>query len=101
MIPDEVYEEAKVNEGETDDGTPVFCDRVGVLRWNLTHLKFVDSNILCFKNLSRLAEVVLAILYSNAELEYLFSIVRKKENDTRSLLKLVGSRCPQGHVPRY
>ena len=42
----------------------------------------------------KVAEVVLVLPHSNADLERLFSIVRKSKNDTRMSLKLAGAFSP-------
>ena len=71
VILSDVHKEAKANEGEI----------ITMEQQHLTtELTFFGSvcfifNVLWFTNLSKLAEVVLVILYSNAELEHLFRIV--------------------------
>ena len=44
-----------------------------------------------FKELFKLAEIVLVLPHINADLERLFSIVRKNKSDSRSRLKLDGT----------
>ena len=51
----------------------------------------LNFNVLRFTNFSKLGEVVLFILYSNAQLEHLFRIIQKNKTDACSSLKLDGT----------
>ena len=72
------WEEAKVLEGlKDDDPENLFHYRIGVLWYYIANMKIAGSNAKRFKLLPKVAEVILIIPHSNAELERLFSIVKK------------------------
>ena len=75
---DVAQEEAKDLEGLKDDyGENLFHCRMDVLWYYIVNMKIAGQNAKRFKFLPKVAEVVLIIPYSNAELERLFSIVKK------------------------
>ena len=75
---DVALEGAKVLEGlKHDDGENLFHYRMDVLWYYIANMKIARSNAKRFKLLPKIAEVVLIIPHSNAELERLFSIVKK------------------------
>ena len=101
------FEEAKMIDGN-DDGEEVYHYRMDTLWWYICHMEVPQTSIKRFKFLPKVAEIVLLIPHSNAELERLFSIVRKNKTDARSSLKLDGtlssilamkSKYPESHVP--
>ena len=81
VIPDDVHEEVKISEGKPNDETPTFNYRVDVLWWYLFYFYCVSFHKLHF-------------IDRNAELEHLFSIVRKNKIDTRSSSKFDGTSKP-------
>ena len=62
-----------------------------ILWWHLSNLTMPNSSAKRFKCLSKLAEIDLVLLYSNAEPEGLFNVVRKNKTDSRSSQKLDGT----------
>ena len=79
-IDDEASEEAKVSDGVKNDISHENNScyyRVDTLSWYIAQLGIPGCSVKRFKNLIKLAELVLVMLHSNAELERLFSIVRK------------------------
>ena len=90
-IGQRAWKEAKVVDGQDEDGNEIAHHRVDILWWHLAHLKVPGTSQNRFKNLSKVAEIVLVIPHSNAEQERLFSIVRKNKTDSRSNLKLDGT----------
>ena len=102
------FEEAKVIDGN-DDSEEVYQYRMVTLWWYICHMEVSQTSIKRFKFLPKVAEIVLLIPHSNAELERLIfiSIVRKNKTDARSSLKLDGtlssilamkSKYPESHV---
>ena len=78
-IPDTVFDNAKVVDGAIDE-EEVFHYRMDILWWHLSNLTMPNTSAKHFKCLPKLAELVLVLPLSNAELERLFSAVRKKQN---------------------
>ena len=81
-----------------------------ILWWHLSNLTMPNSSAKRFKCLSKLAEIDLVLLYSNAEPEGLFNIVRKNKTDSRSSQKLDGtlssilamnSKYPESRSPSF
>ena len=64
---------------------------MNILWSHLSNLTMPNSLAKRFKCLPKLAEIVLVLPHSNAELERLFSVVRKNKTDSRSSLKLDGT----------
>eukprot|EP00795_Rhopilema_esculentum_P012577 gene12577-3276_t len=73
-------------------------------------MKIPGSNAKRFKFLPKLAEIILIIPHSNAELERLFSIVKKNKSIERSSMKLGGTLSsilamktmyPESNTPCY
>ena len=69
-----------------------------------------NSSAKHFKCLPKLAEIFLVLPHSNAELERLFSVVRKNKTDSRSSLELDGtlssilamkSKYPESRTPCF
>ena len=85
------WTEAKVIDGEDEDGNTLLHYRVDVLSYHIAQLKVPETSLRRFKYLPLLAEIVLVIPHSNAGQERLFSVVRKNKTDSRSSLKLDGS----------
>ena len=85
------WTEAKVIDGEDEDGNALLHYRVDVLWYHIAQLKVPETSLCRFKYLPLLAEIVLVIPHSNAGQERLFSVVRKNKTDSRSSLKLDGS----------
>eukprot|EP00795_Rhopilema_esculentum_P010107 gene10107-18765_t len=93
------WEEARVSEGVID-----------VLWSYIADMKIPGSNAKRFKFLPKLAEIILIIPHSNAELERLFSIVKKNKSLERSSMKLGGTLSsilamktmyPESNTPCY
>ena len=85
------WTEAKVIDGEDEEGNTLLHYRVDVLWYHITQMKVPETSLRRFKYLPLLAEIVLVIPHSNAGQERLFSVVRKNKTDSRSPLKLDGS----------
>ena len=110
-IGKQVWEEAKVIDDYDEDGNGIVRHRVDILWWHLGQLKVRETPPNCrFRQLSKVAEIVLVIPHSNAEQERLFSIVRKNKTDSPSKLKLDGtlssiltmkSQYPEASTPFY
>ena len=108
---DKASEDAKVSEGLKDDidGEKLFHYRMDVLWYYIANMNIPGSNAKRFKLLPKVAEIVLIIPLSNAELERLFSIVRKKKSLERSSMKLgtlssilsMKTTYPESSVPCY
>ena len=108
---DKASEDAKVSEGLKDDidGEKLFHYRMDVLWYYIANVNIPGSNAKRFKLLPKVAEIVLIIPLSNAELERLFSIVRKKKSLERSSMKLgtlssilsMKTMYPESSVPCY
>ena len=62
-----------------------------ILWWHPSNLTMPKSSAKRFKCLSKLAEIDLVLLHSNAEPEGLFNVVRKNKTDSRSSQKLDGT----------
>ena len=90
---DKAWEVAKVSEGLKDDinGKKLFRYRMDDLWYYIANMNIPDSNAKRFKLLPKVAEIVLIIPHSNAELERLFSIVRKNKSLEHSSMKLDGT----------
>ena len=90
---DNVFEEAKIPEKILDDigGEPLFHYRIDVLWYHISKMVIPNTLVKHFKLLPKLAEIVLIIPHSNAELEQLFSIVKKNKCLERSALKFDGT----------
>ena len=74
---DVAWEKAKVLEDlKDDDGDNLFHYRMDVLWCHIVNMKIVGLNAKCFKLLPKIADIVLIIRHSNAELKRLFSIVK-------------------------
>lgn len=106
-FPKGAFDDAKVIDGNVD-GEEVYHYRMDTLWWHISRMEIPQTSIKRFKFLPTVAEIVLLIPHSNAELERLFSIVRKNKTDARSSLKLDGtlssilamkSRYPESHIP--
>eukprot|EP00795_Rhopilema_esculentum_P011061 gene11061-19920_t len=106
------WEEARVSEGvkKEMDGEISFHFRIDVLWSYIADMKITGSNAKRLKFLSKLAEINLIILHSNAELERLFSIVKKNKSLERSSMKLGGTLSsilaiktlyPESNTPCY
>ena len=93
---DKAWEDAKVSEGyglkdDVDaDGEKLFHYRMDVLWYYIANMNIPGTSAKRFKLLPKVAEIVLIIPHSNAELERLFSIVRKNKSLERSSMKLDG-----------
>ena len=79
----ETLEETKVIDAAVD-GKDVDGKDIEFICWYLTLLQFNGTTLKLFKYLPKLAVIVLIIRDSNAELERLFSILRKNKTDSRS-----------------
>ena len=84
-IPDEVWEEAKVNENED-----VYY-RADVLWSHLCKIQIIGSSQLKFLRLAQVAKVVLVIPHSNASEERVFSMVHKNKTPFHPSLGLDGT----------
>lgn len=84
-IPDEVWEEAKVNEDED------VYNRVDVLWSHLCKMQKIGSSQPMFLRLAQVAKVVLVIPHSNASEERIFSMVRKNKTPFHPSLGLDGT----------
>ena len=89
-IPNTAFDDAKVVDGTIDE-EEFFHYRMDILWWHLSNLTMPNTSAKHFKCLPKLAEMVLVLPLSNAELERLFSAVRKNKTDSRSFLKLDGN----------
>ena len=89
-IPNTAFDDAKVVDGTIDE-EEFFHYRMDILWWHLSNLTMPNTSAKHFKCLPKLAEMVLVLPLSNAELERLFSAVRKNKADSRSFLKLDGN----------
>ena len=89
-IPNTAYDDAKVVDGTIDE-EEVFHYRIDIFWWHLSNLAMPNSSAKRFKYLPKLAEIVLVLPHSNAELERLFSTVRKNKTHSHSFLKLDGT----------
>ena len=108
---DVACEKTKVSEWlKDDDGENLFYYGMDVLWYYTANMKTAGSNARRFKLLSKIAEVVLIIPHSNAELERLFSLVKKKKSLERSSMKLDGklssilamkTKYPESSTPCY
>ena len=58
--------------------------------FHINKIKIASTTMKRFKFLPKVADVVLVLAHSNADLERLISIVRKNKTDARSSLKLDG-----------
>ena len=76
----------KLATGKDSDKNEVFHYQMDILWWYLSNLTKSGTNVLRFKHLIKVAEIVWVVPHSNLELERLFSIVKK--TDGRSSLKL-------------
>ena len=86
---DIAWKEAKVLESlKNDDGENLFYYRMGVLCYYIANMKILESNAKRSNLLPKVAEIVLIIPRSIAELERLFSIVEKNKSLERSSTKL-------------
>ena len=82
-FPSGAFDDVKVIEGK------VIKLKYFITEWiHINKMKIAETNLKRFKLLPIIAEVVLVIPHSNAELERLYSIVRKNKNSTKSSLKL-------------
>ena len=91
---DEAWEEAKESDrvkNDINDENNSYQYRVDILWWHIPQLCIPRCSVKRFKYLIKLAELVLAMPHTNAELERLFSIVREKKTLERSFSKLDGS----------
>ena len=89
-IGEDVFEEAKVIDGE-QDGESMFHYRMDVLWWHITNQNIPGTASKRFPHLAKVAELVLVLPHSNAGEERLFSIVRKNKTESRASLKLDGT----------
>ena len=71
--------------------TPHTHSRIDVLWWHIANLVIPGKQVKRLKVLPKVAKVTLVIQHSNAELERLFSIVRKNKSLDRSSLSLDGT----------
>ena len=93
-IGDEAWEEAKVSDGVKNDineENNSYHYWVDILWWHIAQLCIPGCSVKRFKYLIKLAKLVLIMPHSNAELERLFSIVRKNKTLECSFLKLDGT----------
>ena len=93
-IVDEAWEEAKVSDGvknDINDENNSYHYRVDILWWYTAQLCIPGCSVKRFKYLIKLAKLMLIMPHSNAELERLFSIVRKNKTLECSSLKLDGT----------
>ena len=75
---DVAWKEAKVFESlKDDDGENFFHYRMDVIWYYIASMKIAGLNAKHFKLLPKIAQIVLIIPHSYAELEKLFSIVKK------------------------
>ena len=81
-IPDEVWEEAKVNEDED------VYNRVDVLWSHLCKMQKIGSSQPMFLRLAQVVKVVMVIPHSNASEERILSMVRKNKTPFRPSLGL-------------
>ena len=88
-IGEDVFEEAKVIDGE-QDGESMFHYRMDVLWWHITNQNIPGTASKRFPDLAKVAELVLVLPHSNAN-EERFSIVRKNKTESRASLKLDGT----------
>ena len=87
---DDVLKEAKVIDGE-EDGEVLIHYRVNVLWWHIAQLVIPDTAAKRFKQLPKVAGLVLVLSHSNAGEEQLFSIVRKNKSESRASMRLEGT----------
>ena len=108
-IPNTAFDDAKVVDGTIDE-EEFFHYRMDILWWHLSNLTMPNSSAKRFKCPPKLAEIVLLLPHSNAELERLFSVVRKNKTDSHSSLKLDGtlssilamkSKYPESRTPCF
>ena len=86
---DQAWEDAKVFEFVKDENDEhLFHYRIDVLWYYISLMTIPRSTAKRFRFLPKLAEIVLVISHSNAELERLFSIVKKNKSADRSSLQL-------------
>ena len=93
-IGDGAWEEAKVSDGlknEINDENNLHHYRVDILWWHIAQSCILGCSVKRFKYSIKLAELVLVMPHSNAELKRLFNIVRKNKTLERSSLKLDGT----------
>ena len=89
-ISEAAWSEAKIVDGE-EEGNETFHYRIDILWWYLSEITVPGTSMKRFKNLFKLAEIIIVLSHSNAEQEQLFSIVRKNKTDSHSSLKLDGT----------
>ena len=75
MISQRKY--GKVVDGKDSDENEISYYRMVILWWYLSNLIKSSTNVLRLRYLNKVAEIVLVMPHSNAELERLFSIVKK------------------------
>ena len=90
-IPEEAWNQAKVIDGKDADEKEIYHYRIDILWWHFSMLTIPGTNVKRFQHLMKVAEVVLVIPHSNAELESLLSVVKKSKSDSRASLKLDGT----------
>lgn len=85
----ETFDDPKVIEGKVDK-EEVYHDRMDTMWFRINKIKIASTTMKRFKFPPKVADVVLVLAHSNADLERLISIVRKNKTDARSSLKLDG-----------
>ena len=80
MISQRKY--GKVVDGKDSDGNEIFHYRMDIPWWYISHLTISGTNVLRFMHLNKISEIVLVMPHCNAELERLFTIVKKTKTDS-------------------
>ena len=78
----EAWEEAKVSDGvknNINDENNSFHYRINIYWWHIAQLCIPECSVKHFKYIIKPAELMLVILHSSAELESVFSLVRKNK----------------------
>ena len=81
-FPVEAFDDANAIEGRVDE-EEVYHYRIDTMWFHINEMKIAGTKIKHFKLLPKVAEVVLVLPHSNADLKKLFSIVRKNSTDVR------------------
>ena len=68
-ISDAEWEEEIIVDGEDEERKETFHYRIYILWWYISEMKVTGTSMKRFKNLLKLAEIVLVISHSNAEQE--------------------------------
>ena len=111
MTDDSIHSKDAFKEAKVVDDKEIFHYRIDILWWHLSNMLVHGTSTGRYRNLSKVAEVVLVLPHSNAGKERLFSTVhvRKNKTEARASLKLNGTlsnllamKCqyPEATVPR-